>query len=123
MTRVNGNSRRAESSRTAYIVPGLKLELRPRFTEKIAKSVRLTTVGVIPSKPKTLRLNVGDALVLTRSLDPDQPSKYDKKKQLTSPVRIGATLREFLDCVHPGEPIWFDDGKIGGTIRTVTPRM
>jgi pyruvate kinase len=121
ITGVDGNSRWAESSRTAYIVPGLKLELRPRFKEKIAKSMRITTVGAIPSKPKTLRLNVSDTLLLTRSLDPGQPSKYDKKKQLTSPARIGATLPEFFDCVRPGEPIWFDDGKIGGTIRTVTP--
>jgi pyruvate kinase len=83
--------------------------------------MRITTVGAIPSKPKTLRLNVSDTLLLTRSLDPGQPSKYDKKKQLTSPARIGATLPEFFDCVRPGEPIWFDDGKIGGTIRTVTP--
>lgn len=121
ITGVDGNSCWAESSRTAYIAPGLALELRPRAKGKIAKSLRITTVGAIPSKPKTLRLNLGDTLVLTRSLDPGQPAQYDKKKQLTSPIRIGVTLPEFFDCVRPGEPIWLDDGKIGGIIRTVTP--
>jgi pyruvate kinase len=121
ITRVDGNCRWAESSRTAYIAPGLALELRPRAHGKIAKSLRITNVGAIPAKPRTLRLKVGDALVLTRSLDPGHAAKYDKKMQLTSPARIGVTLPEFFDCVHPGEPIWLDDGKIGGIIRTVTP--
>ena len=28
------------------------------------------------------------------------------------------TLPEFFDHVKPGEPVWFDDGKIGGIIRS-----
>ena len=118
---VDGNSRWAESSRTAYIVPGLAFELFPRTGRRIAKSLRVARVGGIPPKPQMIRLNVGDTLVLTRSLDPGQPAKYDKKKQLISPARIGVTLPEFFDCVRSGEPIALDDGKIGGIIRTVTP--
>jgi pyruvate kinase len=121
ITRVDGNSRWAETSRTAYIVPGLALELRPRAKGKIAKPLRLTAVGAIPPKPQTLRLNVGDTLVLTQSLDPGQPAKYGEKKQLISPARIGVTLPEFFNCVRPGEPIAFDDGKIGGIVRIVSP--
>jgi pyruvate kinase len=121
ITGVDGNSRWAESSRTAYITPGLALELTPRAGKKIAKSLRLASVGAIPPKPQTLRLAVGDTLVLTRSLDPGQPAKYDKKKQLISPARIGVTLPDFFDCVRPGEPISLDDGKIGGIVRTVAP--
>ena len=116
-----GNSRWAESSRTAYIVPGLVLELQPRAGRKIAKSLRVTRVGAIPPKAQMIRLNAGDTLVLTRSLDPGQPAKYNKRKQLISPARIGVTLPEFFDGVQAGEPIAFDDGKIGGIIRSVTP--
>ncbi len=121
ITGIDGNSRWAESSRTAYIVPGLVFELVGRAGKRAAKSQRLTHVGAIPPKPQTLRLSVGDTLVLTRSLDPGQPAKYDKKKQLISPARIGVTLPEFFNCVRPGEPIALDDGKIGGIIRTVRP--
>jgi len=60
-------------------------------------------------------------LILTRSLEPGRPAKYDKKKQLVSPARIGVTLPEFFDCVRAGEPISFDDGKIGGVVREVSP--
>jgi len=121
ITGVDGNSRWAECTRTSYIVPGLALELHPRAGRRIAKSLRLTSVGAIPAKPQTIRLGLGDTLVLTRSLDPGQPAKYDKRKQLISPARIGVTLPEFFDCVRPGEPIALDDGKIGGVIRSVAP--
>ncbi|MGC2267408.1 MAG: hypothetical protein WA608_11505, partial [Candidatus Acidiferrales bacterium] len=120
ITGTDGDSRWAESSRTAYIAPGLTLELDPRAGKKIAKTLRLARIGAIPPRPQTLRLAVGDTLVLTRSLAPGQPAKYDKKKQLISPARIGVTLPEFFDCVRPGEPVALDDGKIGGIIRTVT---
>ena len=119
---IDGNSRWAESSRTAYIVSGLAFELRRRGGAKIAKAARLVNAGAIPPKTQTLLLKAGDTLVLTRSLEPGRPAKYDKKKQLISPARIGITLPEFFDCVRPGEPISFDDGKIGGIIREVTPQ-
>jgi pyruvate kinase len=121
ITGVDGNSRWAESSRTAYLTPGIALELQPSAGRRIAKSLRVASVGAIPPKPQTLRLAVGDTLVLTRSLDPGQPARYDKKKQLISTARIGVTLPDFFDCVHPGEPISLDDGKIGGIIRTAAP--
>ena len=118
---IDGNSRWAESSRTAYVVPGLVLELQPRANRRIATALRRTRVGAIPPKAQTLRLSVGDTLVLTRSLEPGRPAKYDKKKQLVSPARIGVTLPEFFDSVRPGEPVSLDDGKVGAIVRTVTP--
>ena len=118
---LDGNSRWAESNRTAYIVPGIELELRPRARKSVPKALRLAHIGAIPPKEQSLRLSVGDTLILTRSLEPGRPAKYDKKKQLVSPARIGVTLPEFFDCVRTGEPISFDDGKIGGIVREVSP--
>ena len=68
---------------------------------------------------QTIRLKKGDTLVLTRSLDPGEPARFDENKQLISPAHIGVTLGELFDCVRTGEPIWFDDGKIGGNITAV----
>ena len=116
---IDGHSRWAESKRTAYVVPGLELELQPRAKKTVPKPLRRTRVGEIPPKEQALRLSVGDALVLTRSLEPGRPAKYDKKKQLISPARISVTLPEFFDGVRAGEPIAFDDGKIGGVVREV----
>ena len=60
-------------------------------------------------------------MILTRSLEPGRPAQYDENNQLVTGATIGVTLPEFFDCVGQGEPIWLDDGKIGGTITAVEP--
>ncbi len=98
------------------------MELQPRgWTAGGKVFLRRAAVGAIPPKAQSLHLKTGDTLVLTRSLDPGRPAKYDKKNRLISAARIGVTLPEFFDGVRPGEPIALDDGKIGGVIRAVTP--
>jgi pyruvate kinase len=127
ITAHSGSGRWAEANKTCYIVPGLVLELEPhaknaagRKTRSAAKpGLRTARVGPIPPKEQRILLKVKDILILTRSLHPGLPAKYDKKKQLIRPAHIGVSLPEFFDCVRPGEPISLDDGKIGGIIREV----
>jgi pyruvate kinase len=120
VTGVCGGSRWAEASRTAYLAPGLVLEAVPAKGATHSKDgLQFAAVGPIPPRVQTLRLNKGDVLVLTRSLEPGQPAQFDENNQLISPAHIGVSLSEFFDCVRPGEPIWFDDGKIGGVIASV----
>ena len=66
-------------------------------------------------------MKLGDTLILTRSQEPGRPAEYDDEGKLIRPAQICVSLSEFFDSVRPGEPIWLDDGKIGGTIRTVAP--
>ena len=40
----------------------------------------------------------------------------DSNGQVMEPARIPCTLKEAFDAVKPGERVWFDDGKIGGTV-------
>ena len=118
---VVGDSRWAEAVRTAYIVPGLALEIRRPARNGAAARVWRTQVGAIPPMQQTLRLKLGDTLVLTKSLEPGRPAERDNQGKLIRPAQIGVSLSEFFDCVQPGEPIWLDDGKIGGVIRNVAP--
>ena len=37
----------------------------------------------------------------------------------TDPPRLSCTLPEALAAVRPGEPVWFDDGKVGAVVRAV----
>jgi pyruvate kinase len=127
ITARSGKSRWAESSKTCYLVPGTVLELEPRASEGAGRRGRgtakenLATIraGQIPPSEQRLVLKTGDTL--TRSLDPGQAAKHDRKKQLVSPAHIGVTLPEFFDCVRRGEPISLGDGRIGGIIRDVSP--
>ena len=116
-----GHSRWAEAVRTAYIVPGLVFETRKPKRNGTAARIWRTKVGAIPPKEQTLRLKLGETLLLTQSMEPGRPAEYDGKDALVSPAQIGVSLPEFFACVRPGEPIWLDDGKIGGVIRSVTP--
>ena len=113
-----GNSRRAESDRTAYVAPGTILTAVSSDKPQLRRRGR---VGHMPHKPQTLLLRPGDTLILTRALDPGRPARFNEQHELVSPARIGVTLPEFFDSVQPGQPIWFDDGKIGGIISHIGP--
>jgi pyruvate kinase len=118
VTSAEGNNRWAEARRTAYLVPGLSLERAPAGKRSNGTSGKIST---LPPTEQVLRLKQGDSLVLRRSLEPGRPARLNEKNEIVVPAEIGITLLEFFDCVRPGEPIWFDDGKIGGIVREVTP--
>jgi len=74
----------------------------------------------LPPLSRILVLKQGDALILKRSHELGRPAVYDKTGQLLAPAQIGVSLPQILEHAKPGEPIWFDDGKIGGIIREVS---
>jgi pyruvate kinase len=115
-----GNSRWAEALQTAYLMPGTVLTVEEDF-EGESSGAGCACIGPIPAVPQTLRLNSGDRLVLTRSFEPGKPAHYDEQLRLIRPASIGVCPPEFFDYVRIGEPIWFDDGRIGGTIASVAP--
>ena len=59
-------------------------------------------------------------LILDRKRTLGRPATYSKTGAVVAPARIGVSLPQILDHAKPGEPIWFDDGKIGGVFRSVT---
>jgi pyruvate kinase len=109
----------AEAAKTTYIVPGTLL----RHARTVAKgSVREAPVGPLPPLESALSLDRGDLLVLTRGLEPGRPATSDSRGRVLTPARIGCTIPEVFESVRAGEPIRFDDGKIGGLIEKVERR-
>lgn len=106
------------SDQTAYIVPGIALIAE--LSTKPRKSARCR-VGKFQGDPQILLLRPDDTLLLTRSLEPGFPAVRDAAGACTSPARIGVTLPQFFDCIQPDDPIWFDDGKIGGVVTAIHP--
>ena len=107
----------AEAIKTAYVTPGISLT---RSKSKRAEK-DVTTIGDFPPPPGAIDLAIGDILILTRQLQPGRPATRDSAGTILSPARIGCTLPEIFDDVQTGERVWFDDGKIGGTIEKVEP--
>lgn len=62
---------------------------------------------------KPLRLAVGDRFELVR-----ESTRACKDK--SAPPRIGCTAPQVFDDARPGQPIWFDDGKLGGMLEAKT---
>lgn len=102
-----------ESRQTSYVGTGTILKVLDRDDMDAA-------VGTLPSRPGFLTLHTGDTLILTRSLEPGRPAREAEPGNL-EPARIGCTLPAVFDTARPGERIWFDDGKIGGIVRDVSP--
>ncbi|MBK7052520.1 MAG: pyruvate kinase [Rhodoferax sp.] len=109
----------AHCLKTAYLTPNSCLTIEDADHEVEASS---SLVHGIEYLPGLLHLHRGDALYLTRGqLEPLPPGKPDEETDVRAPARIACTLPQVIDQVNPGERIWFDDGRIGGLIRRVTP--
>jgi pyruvate kinase len=101
----------AEATQTIYLRPGIPL--RHRGTE--------SAIGDLPPLENTLHLHSGDLLRIMRDGSAGRPATYDSAGKVLTPASIGCTLPEVFDRVRSGEPIWFDDGNIGGVVEKVEP--
>jgi pyruvate kinase len=104
----------ASCVRTAYLVPGLPLKLK-RATGVGPEA----SLGAFTPREGAIDLHAGDVLVLRGDSRPGRPARRDASGEVLTPAFIGCTMPEIFADVRSGEPIWFDDGKIGGVIERV----
>lgn len=106
----------ATCTKTIYFRSGLNLHIL-RDNKKMKKGDVRIIVDLEPSQ-NSIHLAKDDLLYLTRSQKPGRNAEYDEEKRLIAPATIPCTLPEIFEDVQVGEPIWFDDGKIGGIIES-----
>jgi pyruvate kinase len=100
---------------SAYITTGTRMEVH-----RLKKSGQEATyVGELLPLEQFLLLKGNDTLILNRDPKPGENAKYDENGKLLHPAFISCTLPAIFNYVKPGEPIFFDDGKIEGLIREV----
>jgi pyruvate kinase len=104
----------ASGERTTYLTPGLQLRLRRR-----GRAIAGTRLARVPDRPGAIELRGGDLLELRSSLEAGRPATRDARGAVLTPAWIGCTMPQIFAGVRVGEPVWFDDGKIGGLIRRV----
>jgi pyruvate kinase len=121
VSHVHGHSCWAEARQTNYFVPGLELHkiARTKSGRTVVQETDKARIGTLPALPQTLLLKAGGTLILKRSNEVGSLEVRDKAGQLVAPAQIGVSLPEILEHAKAGEPVWFDDGKIGGVIREV----
>ena len=117
-----GDSRLGESAQTAYVASGTPLWIRPGAgASGKGSAARKARVGEIPPRDQPILLRQGDSLLLTRAQTPGKPAALNRLGKVVRPATIPCTLPEVFHFIRAGERIWFDDGKIGGIVRTVGP--
>jgi pyruvate kinase len=104
----------AEADRNTYLASHAPVELR-----RAGRPVLVGRAGELPPLEQSLRLAVGDRLVLTRDTVLGRPAARDADGRTLEPARIGCTLPEAFRDVRAGERVFFDDGKLGGVVREV----
>jgi pyruvate kinase len=113
-----GRSCWAEAEHTIYFMSGIQVRTISRAEAGVAKGAQ-SRIGKLPALPQTLLLKPGDILILSRGNTLGRLATYPKKGAPIAPAQIGVSLPQILDHAKPDEPIWFDDGKIGGVIRSI----
>jgi len=106
-----GESWLASCAQHAYIPEGAKCVLYHGDAQLAAGAV-----GPLPEVVQPLLLHVGDTLMLTPADQPGRPAEYGEQGELLRPASIPCSLDAAFDAAEAGQPIWFDDGKIGGRI-------
>jgi pyruvate kinase len=87
----------------------------------LEQSNRVTRVGAMPPLEQALLLQQGDQMCLTREPRRGDSERMDGTDRALCLPAISCTLPEVFAQVRAGERVWFDDGKIGGTVRQVQP--
>ena len=113
VTGVDGNCRIGETHQVAYLHEDGEFVVR-RDGETVAGG----TFAGLPEVVVPIVLFPGDTLVLTRDDIPGRDALRDDAGRVLEPARIHCTLQAAFDQVQPGQSVWFDDGKIGGIVKT-----
>lgn len=104
----------AEATKTSYIVKGTALE---HERDAVDGEIDKAHVGQLANCENAILLRQGDLLIVTRDINKGFPSSHDSAGQVLTPATIGCTIPEVFDDVRSGDPIWFDDGRIGGIVE------
>ncbi|HYA54369.1 MAG TPA: pyruvate kinase, partial [Thermoplasmata archaeon] len=111
-----GGRYRAEVEKTCYLTSGTRLVATLENGQEDE-----TSIGPVPRLEQRIRLRVGDTIVVTSRAVPGEDAEVDPDGRVRRPAHIACTAPETLRFVRRDEPIWFDDGRIGGVVRSAHP--
>jgi pyruvate kinase len=109
-----GNSLCAESNFTSYVSTGTT------FTFKFGGEIFRGQAGDLPPAELPLTLTRGEKLLLSRRRVNGREAERDSAGNVVNPAVVSTTLSRALSHVQIGEKIWFDDGRIGGVVRSIS---
>lgn len=112
---VNANSYRCECDRTGYVTSGIPFDIL-RNGQKLGEG----KVGKLLPSLQSIPLSVGDVLQILPGNILGEPATLNQAGEVIKPACIGCNLPEVFRDVRIGDRIFFDDGKIEGSIRSAS---
>ena len=103
----------AESRKTTYLSNGTVLRLRRTQGEPGPETI---VAGLAPQDSVCL-VRKGDVLFISARVEPGKPALLDSNGELLNPGKVSLAIPEVYRDVCPGEPIFFDDGRIAGIVE------
>jgi pyruvate kinase len=103
----------AECRKTAYLANGTVLT-RP---QQKGSAVTETEINGLPQEDSVCLIRKGDILFISARVEPGIPAFHDGNGELLNPGRVSLAIPEVYRDVRLGEPVFFDDGRIGGIIE------
>ena len=104
-----------QSERTAYVTEGIELSLRRK-----KKILDQGSVGSLPLAAQGILLKPGDILDMVKGGMLGRDAVRDEAGAVLEPAVVSCSLAEVFKSVRQGQRIFFDDGKIAGTIQDVS---
>ena len=116
LTEPRGRSWLAEGQRHVYLRDGAACVLN-----RGKKALGVGCVGPLPEVVLPLVLRRGDKLLLTPEGNLGGPARRNERGEMIEHASIPCTMDAVFRAAVQGQPIWFDDGKIGGVILSAEP--
>lgn len=105
-----------ESDKGSFIATGTRLRLERSGAGKKLKF----RIGNLPATEQPILLRPGDTLLLDRDPIPGAPAVEGADGDIVEPAHIACRQPEVFSLVMPGERILLNDGKIAGTVDSVS---
>ena len=105
-----------ELYKTAYIATGARFHL----VDQVSGEHQEFRFGDFPAVEQPIVLHAGERLVLTRDGAPGHPALVDEDGSVRSPARVSCRPVEVFEQVAAGDPVSLNDGRIEGTVETVS---
>ncbi len=103
----------AEAKKAVYLANGITLH---HYAGK-EKEGRQTRINCLASIDSVCNVRTGDTLVVSASDVAGVAAIHDSSGELLNPGKVSLPIPEVYRDTSPGEPIFFDDGRIGGIIE------
>lgn len=105
----------ATLSKGAWIGALLALEHIPARGAKRTVSASCA----INARPLEIRVEQGDALLLTREPAPGEPKRADRRGRVRQAAHISCSEASIFGALRVGHHVWIDDGKIGAVVEAL----